>query len=351
MFNATTRRRSFLLSAAATGVLLVAAPASMAQESVEDFYTGKVITLHVGAAGGGSADTWARTFAPYLSKYIPGNPEIVIANRAGAGGLVVANYLQEDAERDGLEIGTLQRNNFLVPLVSPEANVPFDPTKVTHLGSLSREMQVLFTYGEEPMINSLEEALSTPVILAGTAITAENVTYPMLLNELAGANFEIISGYGTSDETYLAIERGEADGRAASYDSTLRGNLKRLTDEGLLHIFLQFGLERDPALPDVPTAMEAIGDNPDNIALMRLMLIPQDLGRPFVVPPGVPEDRVAALREAFTQAAADPEFHERVEAFGASVELVPGETIQQISEEIMATPPELAQRVRDLLTE
>lgn len=351
MKSHTQSARLLMRAAFATGALLLAGATAFSQESVEEFYTGKVITMHVGAAGGGSADTWARTFAPYLTKYIPGNPEIVIANRAGAGGLIVANYLQESATRDGLEMGTLQRNNFLAPLLAVEEDVPFDPTKVTHLGSLSREMQVLFTYGPEPMVNTLEEALNTPLILGGTAITAENVTYPMLVNELAGAQFEIISGYGSSDETYLAIERGEVDGRAASYDSTLRGNLERWTNEGLLHIFMQFGFERDPALPEVPTVMEAIGDDPNAASLVRLMLIPQELGRPFVLPQGVPEDRVAALREAFEEAAHDPEFQERVAAFGSSIQLVDGEEIQAMSEEIMATSPEIVERVRDLLTE
>lgn len=348
--NKDTLRRAFIWTSLPIALALSMTSVVTAQQSVEEFYTGKVITLHVGAAGGGSADTWARAFVPYLSKHIPGNPEIVIANRAGAGGLVVANYIQENASRDGLEIGTLQRNNFLAPLLA-DAEVPFDPTLVNHLGSLSREFQVLLTYGSEPRINSVEEMLETPLILGGTAVTAENVTYPLLVNELAGSQFNIISGYGNSDETILALERGEIDGRASSYDSTLRGTLGRWTDEGLLHIFLQFGLERDAELQDVPNVMELIEDDPDAVALMRVMLIPQELGRPYITPPGIPEDRLAALREAFDAAAADPEFLERVAAFDSSVELVDGETVQQMSEEIMATPADIVEKIRELLSQ
>lgn len=329
--------------------LAASAPAAWAQDAVADFYSGKTITLLVGAAPGGAADTYARTFANHFPKHVPGNPGIVVINRPGAGGLIVANELQHTADRDGLVIGTLQRNNFLAPLLSEE-DTRFDPREVSHLGSLSRETYVIFSYGADAEVKTIDQVFTTQMTLGGTGASAENVTYPLLVNELLGGQFEIIKGYEGNEQIELAIERGEVDGRASSYGSTLRGNLGRWTEAGLLNLIMQFSIEGDPAIPDVPNVMDRVTD-PDHEAIFRLLLLPQDVGRPFAAPPGIPEDRLAALRQAFVDTANDPEFVAELESQQATVELVDGETVQALAEEMMATPPELVERVKELLNE
>lgn len=346
MRNVTTTALR-IASLVASVTLFAATTGAFAQDSVEQFYKGRVVTMQIGAAGGGSADIWARTFAPFLTRHLPGNPQIIYQNKPGAGGLTVAHDMMENAPRDGSVIGTLQRNNFIAPLLA-EKTIPFDPTKVNHLGSLSREIQVMFTYGKNPKAKTLEEAMKIPLKVGGTAVTAENVTYPLLANKLAGTKFDIVHGYASTDDTLLAVERGEVDARASSYDSTLRGQMGDWRKDGLLHVFMQFGLERDPGIPDVPSVMEHVTDG-DARSIMRLMLLPQELGRPYITPPGIPEDRLAALRKAFIDAANDPEFHAAVEKFGASVDLVDGETVQKMAAEIMSTPPELVAKTKELL--
>lgn len=192
MRNVTTTALR-IASLVASVTLFAATTGAFAQDSVEQFYKGRVVTMQIGAAGGGSADIWARTFAPFLTRHLPGNPQIIYQNKPGAGGLTVAHDMMENAPRDGSVIGTLQRNNFIAPLLA-EKTIPFDPTKVNHLGSLSREIQVMFTYGKNPKAKTLEEAMKIPLKVGGTAVTAENVTYPLLANKLAGTKFDIVHG-------------------------------------------------------------------------------------------------------------------------------------------------------------
>lgn len=345
----TGLRQVAAVAAVGLSTMGLAAGQAAAQDAVADFYAGKAITLLVGAAGGGAADTYARTFARHFPKHIPGNPEIIVENRPGAGGLIVANELQYTADRDGLVIGTLQRNNFLAPLLSEE-DTRFDPREVSHLGSLSRETYVIFSYGADAEVKTFEDAFTKTLTLGGTGASAENVTYPLMVNALLGGKFNIIKGYAGNEEIELAIERGEVDGRASSYGSTLRGNLGRWNEAGELNTLMQFGVENDPAMPDVPNVMDLVTD-PDQRAMFRLMLLPQEFGRPFAAPPGVPEDRLAALRAAFVATANDPAFIADLELQQATVELVDGETVQALADEVMNTPPELVEQVKAILAQ
>lgn len=325
---------------------LLSAPAA-AQSAVEEFYSDNDITLMVGAAAGGSADFFARTLAPYLTKYMPGNPSVIVQNKGGASGLIVAMEMQHTAPRDGTYIGTLQRNDFMAPLLNERA-VRFDPREVNHLGSISRSTYVVFSYGRSPAVRTMDDVFTTEMILAGTGAKAENVTYPLLVNKLLGGKFNIIRGFSGNEEQALAIERGEADGRAISFSSTERGKLKQWKDDGMLHIVMQFGLHRNPDIPDVPTVMEAI-DDPETEALFRFMLLPQEFGRPFAAPPGVPADRLAALRDAFDKAAADPGLKSDLERNGAELDYMSGQELQEIAAELMDTPHERVVRLKELL--
>jgi len=318
-----------------------------AQSSVEEFYSDNDITLMVGAAAGGSSDFYARTLAPYLTKYIPGNPSVIVQNKSGAGGLIVANEVQRTAPKDGSYIATLQRNDFLAPLLST-TRVHFDPREVNHLGSISRSTYVVFSYGQSPKVRTADDIFKTGMVLAGTGASSENVTYPLLVNKLLGGKFNIVRGFSGNEEQALAIERGEADGRAISFSSTERGKLKQWKDSGLLHIVMQFGLERNPAIPEVPNVMEFVEDA-ESKAMFRFMLLPQEFGRPFAVPRGVPADRFAALRTAFDKAAADPGLAGDLARNGAELGYLSGADLQVIADEIMATPPATVAKLRELL--
>lgn len=339
--------RRAALAMAAIAATVVAPSVAAAQSSVEEFYRRHDITLMVGTAAGGATDFYARTLAPYLTKYIPGNPAVIVRNKRGAGGLLVAAEIQHTAPRDGTYIGTLQRNDFLAPLLS-EQRVNFDPRQVSHLGSIARSTYVLFSYGRQPKVRTVDDIFTTEMVLAGTGANSENVTYPLMLNEFAGTKFNIVRGFSGNEEQALAIERGEADGRAISFSSTERGKLRQWKDTGLLHIVLQFGLERHPSIPDVPNVLEILPDA-EHQSMFRFMLLPQEFGRPFAAPPGVPQDRLQALRIAFDKAAADPGLAADLERGGAELDYMDGETLQGMANEIMNTPPEQIAKLRELL--
>lgn len=337
----------YKIGAAAVGAALFLGGSPGSAQSVEEFYSDNDITLMVGAAAGGAADYFARTIAPYITEYMPGNPNIIVQNRPGAGGLVVAAELQANAPRDGTWIATLQRNNFTDPLLSDE-RIDFDPREVSHLGAVSRVTYVIFTHSpDDPGIETVQDAIDMPLILAVTGAGSANNTYPLMVNELLGANYRLIPGYEGNEEQALAMERGEVDGRAGSYSSSQREQAAWI-EEGTLQYILQFGLERHPQMPDIPNVMEAVEDDTTR-AILRFMLIPQEIGRPFAAPGGIPEDRLAALRAAFEQAGTDPRFVEEIMSTGADEGFVSGEELQALAEELMGTPPEVVERVQEIL--
>jgi tripartite-type tricarboxylate transporter receptor subunit TctC len=329
--------------------LLVAAPATGQAQSVEEFYSQNDITMVVGTAAGGSTDFFARAIAPYLTKYLPGNPDIIVQNKAGAGGLVVAAEIQNTMPADGSYIGTLQRNNFTDPLFSDE-RIDFDAREIKHIGSIGKEVYVIFQYPENPGVASVGDALAHEMILAGTGAGSANNTFPNLVNKLHGGKFKVVPGYSGNEEQALAIERGEADGRAGSYAMTQRGQLKQWQDEGKLHYVMQFALEPSPDLPGVPNIFEAATTDEER-RIWRFMLVPQALGRVFSAPGDIPEDRLAALREAFNQAATDPEFIAEIELSGGDPSLTTGEELQAIADELMGTPPEIVAKIKELMAE
>jgi len=333
--------RRMLSALALGGAVLTGGFAAQAQ-TVEEFYRQNDITMMVGTAAGGSTDFFARLFAPYLSKYIPGNPHIIIQNKPGASGLIVASEIQHTMPSDGSYIGTLQRNNFTDPLLSDQ-RVDFDPRQVRHLGSIGTETYVIFQYGENPNIQTISDALNHEMILSGTGAGAVTNTFPLLVNRLMGGNFRLIPGYAGNEEQALAIERGEVDGRAS-------GQLGQWYESGRLHYVMQFGIEPHPELSGVPNVFDGVTDE-ETTRIWRFMLIPQDLGRIISAPAGVPEDRLAALREAFNMAAKDPDFIDEFERSGGDTALTTGDQLQAMADELMGAPPELVERIKALLVE
>ncbi len=334
--------------ALAVALVVMAGTTNTQAQSVEEFYSQNDITMVVGTAAGGSTDFFARTMAPYLSKYIPGNPDIIVQNKPGAGGLITAAELQTTMPSDGSYIATLQRNNFTDPLLSDE-RVDFDAREVKHIGSVGKEIYVIFQHPDDPGTTTVEEALNHEMILAATGSGSANYTYPLLVNELLGGKLKLVPGYSGNEEQALAIERGEADGRAGTYSMTQRGQLKQWQEDGKLHYVLQFALEDHPDLAGVPNVFDAIKDD-ETRRIFRFMLIPQGLGRIFSAPGDIPEDRLAALREAFVQAAEDPAFIAEMERSGAEAEYTTGEELQEMAEELMGTPPAIVDRIKTLIS-
>ncbi|MFN4283445.1 MAG: Bug family tripartite tricarboxylate transporter substrate binding protein [Alphaproteobacteria bacterium] len=285
------------------GALLLAAPAATAQ-SVEDFYKGKSITILIAGTPGGGFDTSARTMAQHYGKFVPGNPNIVAQNMPGGGGLVAGNYLYNVAPKDGTVIAYVGPVA-VDPLLNPGGNAKFEATKFNWIGSLGNTHSVLAMWHEAPT-KTVEDLFAKETVVAGTGAAATTDIYPKVLNAVMGTKFKLITGYQGSRETFLAIERGEAHGRFASVDSMATAVPKLLADKKLI-ILLQASLKRHPEYPNVPTAFE-IAKTPEQKQAMTFIFAPSEAGRPIAAPPGLPADRVKALRDAFVKMTADKEY-------------------------------------------
>lgn len=340
--------KKHLITAVSVGFLSQASLPAMAQ-SVEEFYSKNNITFVVSAAPAGGADIYVRAFAPFFSKHMPGNPNVIVTNVPGASGLTAATGLQHNTEADGTTVSLLQSNNLYVPLIS-EQKIQFDPREVDWLGSLARERHVLVTW-KNSGVKSIDDLLGAekPFVIGATTLNQINGTLPALLERsLTETPIEIVTGYQGTDEILLAMQRGEVMGRSQSVTSLFAGAEQQYVKTGELIPLAQLTRSLHPALPDVPSIMDYVKD-PESNAIFDFVLLPLAASRPVAVPKGVPEDRLAALRKGFEAAANDPEFHAALEQMMATSELLTGDEVKDIVDKIYATPTDILKTVGGLL--
>lgn len=340
-----TTRRNVTKAAMALVLTMMTAQMTYAQ-TPEEFYKGKTVTLIVSAAPGGGADLYARAFIKYFSKYLPGNPNVVINNLPGAGGLTAAGQLQNSEVRDGTVIAMLQRNNLYLPLVSEE-KIAFDPRQVGWLGSLNKETYALATWQDSP-VKKIDDLFAQPLTIGSTSFNNENRTFPAIINQYLGSKMDIVAGYKGNDEIALAMERGEVQGRFLTVTSLMSGNDASWLKDGKINVIAQMGVEANPAIPNVPLILEYVKD-PQAKALFDFMFLPLQTGRPFAAPPEVPADRLAALRKAFEDAANDADFKNDLRKQNATVELLDGKQTEEIVKTLYATSDETIKAVKTLL--
>ncbi|WP_372836918.1 Bug family tripartite tricarboxylate transporter substrate binding protein, partial [Puniceibacterium confluentis] len=300
---------------------------AQAQDTVADFYKDKTITLLISASPGGSSDFFGRQLAEHMGKFIPGNPTIVPVNKSGAGGMVAAVQLQNAEKTDGTVIGFLQRNNLYTSLLEGDSE-NFDPREMAWLGSMNRVFYTIVAWNTSP-VQSFEEMFSKTMILGATGFSNENRTLPALINEYLGGKFKIIHGYTGSEEVGIAMERGEVDGKAATANNLTAGNEAEWIADGRLKVIFNMAWENPPEFPD----LKNFNDTPmeDEVkSLINFLILPFDSGRPIAVSNKVPADRIAALRKAFDDTMADPEFIARMKELNSSLEPISGQRVDDI---------------------
>ncbi|KMK65162.1 tripartite tricarboxylate transporter substrate binding protein [Puniceibacterium sp. IMCC21224] len=315
-------------------------------QSVEEFYSDNTLTMIVSAGPGGASDFFGRQFAPYLSKHLPGNPDIIVMNQPGASGMQAALLLQERGPFDGSTIALLQRNNFYVPII--DEKVKFRPREMHWLGSLNKEFYTVIARTDSPVQTS-EDLLTTPLILGATSFNNENRTFAAMMNEIIGTQFDIVTGYDGNAAVGLALERNEVQSRMQTVNSLQSGEAGVMLDEGKINIIAQIGMESASQYPDLKNMIDYVAD-PEDLAYASFMLSPLAAGRPFAAPAGVPEDRLAALRAAFDAAAADPEFVAEMARLKSDLEPINGDAVQKIVNDLWDTPAPVLEKVKALLT-
>ena len=286
-------------------ISLVASTVDTTAQTPEAFYRGKQITMIIAGGVGGGYDLYARTFGRYLGRHIAGEPQIIPKNIPAAGGLAGANALFTNTEHDGLTIGALTSSSTLDPLfASPGAR--FDSLKLDWLGSIGKLQNVCVTW-HTSAIKTVDDLRSREVLVGGSGATSDSGVMPKVLNALLGTRMKVITGYDAGAATEMAVERGEIEGVCGLGWSTFKAARPDWIRDRLINVILQMGMNKHKELLDVPMAQDFVVD-PFKKRVLELILLRQELGRPFAAPPDTPADRLAALRSGFDATLQDPQF-------------------------------------------
>jgi tripartite-type tricarboxylate transporter receptor subunit TctC len=316
-------------------------------QSPAEFFKDKTVTFYVGLSAGGGYDVNARLVARHIGKYIPGNPQVIVRNMPGGGGLVMTNYVANVANKDGLHIGAPQRGIPFEPLLGEHSNAKFDAVKLNWVGSANTDTSVAVVHKRTGVKTWQDlKTRATDVIVAGTGIGTESVTVPYILRNLLGFKYRVIAGYPGGSEMNLAMFRGEVDGRGTFSWTSLKPHLKEWIESGELTILYQQGLRKHTDIPKVPLVME-LTDNPEIKKALTVQFTAFELGRPYFVADGVPADRVTALRRAFDMAMKDKDLLADAAKLNQEINPFTGEEMQKVLAEVYATPKALIARLAE----
>jgi tripartite-type tricarboxylate transporter receptor subunit TctC len=327
--------------------ILAAAPLSSAlADVVADFYRGKNVEMYIGYSAGGGYDVYARLVARHIGKHIPGNPNIIPKNMTGAGSLKLANWLYNVAPKDGTVIGMIGRGTGFDPLFGIKG-AQFQGTRFNWLGSANDEVSVCVSWHTSD-VKTFDDLLTHELIVGGTGASADTDQFPKIMNAVLGTRMRVITGYPGGNDIGLAMERGEVKGRCGWSWSSVKATHQHWLDEKKINVLIQLSLEKHPDLPTVPLVVD-LAKTDDDKKIMRLLFARQVMGRPFLAPPDLPPDRLAALRKAFMDTMRDKEFLADAERGKLEITPVSGEGIQKLVAEVYATPAAVTKRATELL--
>lgn len=323
-------------------------PEAASAQSVEEFYRGKVLNLYVGTSEGGAIDIYPRVMSDYIAKYLPGNPTTVVRNMPGASGVKATQFIYGVAPQDGTAIGFPSRGIVYAPLFGM-AGATFDPKKINWIGSPAKETSVITVWSASTVVRTIADVMSTEVVVGATAGAIGNMDiFPEMLNKLAGAKFKVIRGYKGAPQVTLAMEAGEVQGRGAWSWGSLKSSHMDWVKDGTIRILVQFALKKASDLPDVPLALDLV-KTPEDRRLMELICAPISIGYPALMGPGVPADRVQAIRKAYHDALRDPDLIALAARRNLEIDPVTNGDIEEAIDLMYSAPREIVDRAQDIL--
>ena len=324
--------------------MVVAVPA-LAQKSVEDFYRGKKIDMIIGYSPGGTYDLYARLVARHLGNYIVGNPVIVPRNMPGGGSRTAVTWIYTAAPRDGTVLATADQS-LSVEQAMGDKQLRVDTRELTYIGNPSADNNTTVTWHTSP-VKTIEDAkrMEAPMGATGGSTSSQ---YPKAMNALLGTNFKIIVGYPGGNDISLAMERGEVAGRGSNSWGSWKSTHPDWVREKKMNFIVQIGLTKAHDLPNVPLLID-LANNEEDRAVLKLLSASTTIGRPIFTTPGVPADRVKALRDAFDRMVADPAFLEQAKKENLEIEAISGAELQKIVADIVATPKSIADRLQEII--
>jgi tripartite-type tricarboxylate transporter receptor subunit TctC len=326
---------SATLAMTATALAASARANSVPQSDIENFYKGKTVTIVVSASAGGDYDVRARLLARFMNRHLPGQPTIIVQNMPGAGGVKAANWLYNVAPKDGTALATFNQEMPLTQLFGA-SGVAFDLAKCAWIGNTMSSPIVLMAW-HASRVKTMDDALKAEMTMGGTGAGSGSVQFPLMLNALIGTKFKVISGYPGGSEIYLAMERGEVEGRATQNWAGWKAQKPDWIKNKKIIPLSQGGTERLGELKHVPLIVD-YAKTVEARQVLELSLLPDQIARPLVAGPNLPGERVQALRAAFDATMKDSDF--LGEARKAKVDIIPstGAEAQAKAMKILNTP-------------
>jgi tripartite-type tricarboxylate transporter receptor subunit TctC len=336
-----------VLFVGAVGAL--AAQTSARAETVEEFYRGKTITIYVGTgANAGAVSAYPIAIAQVIKKHIPGNPNVVVSYMPGAGGIKAATFIESVGPQDGTIIGAITRGFMLAPLLKlPQAN--FQPAKFNWIGSPARTISIGMVWTAATPVRTIQEAMQKEVVVGATSIAQDTGIFPRSLNLVAGTKFKIVTGYPSSGAVDIAMERGEVQGKIGqTWTSLNSGATANWVRDKIVIPIVQFGLTKAPNVPDVPLGLD-LAKTPADRQALEVLYAPSATGYPNFLGPGVPKERVEAIRAAYTATLKDPEFIDIAQRSQLDIDPIGADEIAAVVRGIYALPESAIERARDFL--
>jgi len=334
-------------------IVALASGGAAAQDSVAQFYKGRQITVIVGSSAGGGYDIYARLLARHMPKHIPGNPGMVVSNMPGAGSNAAAANIFNVAPKDGTFIGALQNSAIMDALFDASLGnarrLRHDATKFNHIGSATTDHYVCIARADAP-VKTFKDALKQEFLIGASQTGTSTRDFPAMLNNTTGAKIRQVSGYPGTREITLAIEQNEVHGLCGFSWSSLNAQKPDWVKSGFIRVIVQ---EHDKGNPDinkmgVPLAVD-FATSPENRKIMELIYSSETFGRPYMMAPGVPAERVDALRKAFLATMRDKELLADTQRIGLAIDPISGEDLQALAATIFATPAPFVEKVKEAM--
>jgi tripartite-type tricarboxylate transporter receptor subunit TctC len=325
--------------------LLLAPTTLRAQSALASFYAGRAMRIIVPYAPPSGFDLYARVLAKHIGKYIPGHPTMTVQTVPGAGGLNAIQSILNVAPRDGSTIALILPPNTTDPILNPDT-AKFDPTTFDWLGSIASEVSTCGIWSDR--FKARDDLTSREFVMGATGPAGGTAIEARVLRSVLGYKFRIVMGYPGIGDIRIAAEKGEVDGHCALSLTTLRTEVWNEYSAGKIKLVYQSGLERHPDLADTPTAFEMAKTDAD-LKVLKLALAPWTYGRPVTAPPGVPAERLAALRAAFAATMKDADFAEELRKYRVDLTPMSPERLSELVRELYATPKEIVERTRKII--
>jgi len=304
------------------------------------------INIYVAGTAGGGIDLYARVLARHFGRYVPGKPTVNVQVMPGAGGIRAANFLTQQAPKDGTAITTFAGGPILEPLIGSR-KLDYDSSQFTWIGAVSKDVGLCIAWGASPF-KTIKDAQRETMVVAGTGAGSDTDTWPVILNELIATRFKLVTGYQGTQETVIAIERGEAHGRCTFSYSALKTAKPDWLRDNKINILTQLAFEKHKDFPDAPLIYELVS-KADDRQLLDLMIGPSAMARPFAGPPGLPPKIATMLRRAFDATVKDPAFLAEAEKIQAEILPTSGEDVQTLVTRLYGTPKPVVERVKKFL--